>query len=72
MDLSMPVMNGIDATRALKTLMPMVPVIIFSEYSDVFSEEEARSAGISALVSKSDPVSVLIDKARTLLYPAAA
>ena len=72
MDLSMPVMNGIDAARALKTLMPMVPVIIFSEYSDVFSENEARSAGISALVSKSENVSVLIDKARVLLYPAAA
>jgi DNA-binding NarL/FixJ family response regulator len=72
MDLSMPVMNGIDAARALKTLMPMMPVIIFSEYSDVFSESEARSAGISALVSKSEPVSVLIDKARVLLYPAAA
>jgi len=72
MDLSMPVMNGIDATRTLKTLMPMVPVIIFSEYSDAFSEKEARSAGISALVSKSEHVSVLIDKARALLYSAAA
>ncbi|MGA7633169.1 MAG: response regulator transcription factor, partial [Terriglobales bacterium] len=72
MDLSMPVMNGIDAARALKNLMPTVPVILFSEYSDVFSEKEARSAGISALVSKSEHVSVLIDKARALLDPAAA
>ena len=72
MDLSMPVMNGIDAARALKTLMPMVPVIIFSEYGDAFSEKQARSAGISALVSKSELVSVLIDKARALVYPAAA
>jgi DNA-binding NarL/FixJ family response regulator len=72
MDLSMPVMNGIDATRALKTLMPTVPVIIFSEYSDVFSEQEARSAGISAMVSKSENVSVLIDRVRSLLFPAAA
>jgi DNA-binding NarL/FixJ family response regulator len=73
MDLSMPaMMNGIDAARALKTLMPTVPVIVFSEYSDVFSEKEARSAGISALVSKSEHVSVLIDKARALVYPAAA
>jgi len=72
MDLSMPVMNGIDAARTLKTLMPMVPVIIFSEYSDVFSEQEARSAGISALVSKSEHVSVLVDRVRALLYPAAA
>jgi len=72
MDLSMPVMNGIDAARTLKTLMPMVPVIIFSEYSDVFSEQEALSAGVSALVSKSEHVSVLIDRVRALLYPAAA
>jgi chemotaxis response regulator CheB len=72
MDLSMPVMNGIDAALTLKALMPKVPVIMFSEYSDVFSEEEARSTGISALVSKSEHLSVLIGKARALLYPAAA
>jgi DNA-binding NarL/FixJ family response regulator len=72
MDLSMPVMNGIEAARALKVLLPTVPLIIFSAYSDVFSENEARSAGVAALVSKSDHVSVLIDKARVLFYPAAA
>ncbi len=71
-DLSMPVMNGIDAARVLKTLMPAVPLIIFSEYSDVFSEEEARAAGVSALVSKSEHMSVLLEKARALLYPMAA
>ena len=54
MDLSMPVMNGIEAASILKSLMPTVPLIIFSEYSDVFFEKEARSAGVSALVSKSE------------------
>jgi two-component system chemotaxis response regulator CheY len=72
MDLSMPVMNGIDAARALRRLMPTVPLIMFSEYGDVFSEKEAQSAGVSAVVSKSEHVSVLLGKARTLLYPAAA
>lgn len=62
----------IDATRALKALMPMVPVILFAMYDDAFSEQEAESAGASALVSKSEPVSVLIAKARALLDPAAA
>ena len=66
LDLSMPVMNGIDAARALKRLMPTVPLIMFSEYSDVFSDNEARSAGVSALVSKSEHLSVLIDKIRHL------
>jgi DNA-binding NarL/FixJ family response regulator len=72
LDLSMPVMNGIDAARALKRLMPRVPLIIFSEYSDLFSENEARSAGISALVSKSEHVSVLIEKVRRLCGQIAA
>jgi DNA-binding NarL/FixJ family response regulator len=68
MDLSMPVMNGIDAARALNQLMPRVPVIIFSEYGNAFSEKEARSAGISAVVSKSEHISALVSKARALLY----
>lgn len=52
MDLSMPVMNGLDAARVLRPLMPDVPIIIFSDYSGAFSSTEARSAGISALVSR--------------------
>jgi DNA-binding NarL/FixJ family response regulator len=66
MDLSMPVMNGIEAARVLRGLMPTVPLIIFSEYSDVFSENEARSAGVSALVQKSADVSVLLGEVRRL------
>jgi DNA-binding NarL/FixJ family response regulator len=72
LDLSMPVMNGLDAARALKRLMPTVPLIMFSECSDAFSEQEARSAGISTLISNSEHVSVPVEKARSLLYPAAA
>ena len=72
LDLSMPVMNGIEAACALKRLMPMVPIIVFSEYGDVFSEREARTTGISAFVSKTEHLSVLLDKARAVLYSAAA
>src|SRR6266851_1711335 len=72
LDLSMPVMNGIDAARVLKRVMPEVPVIMYSAYSDSFTVKEARSAGVSALVSKSEPVSVLLGKARSLVYQIAA
>jgi DNA-binding NarL/FixJ family response regulator len=67
LDLSMPVMNGLEAARILKQLMPNVTVIMFSDYSNVFSKQEARSSGISALVSKSEHVSDLIVTARVLL-----
>jgi CheY-like chemotaxis protein len=72
MDLSMPVMNGIDAARILREMMPTVPLIIFSEYSDVFTETEAKSVGVSALVPKSKHVSMLVGKARALVYDVAA
>ena len=72
LDLSMPVMNGVEAACELKRLMPMVPIIIFSDYGDVFSEREARAAGISAVVSKTDHLTVLMDKARAVFYSAAA
>jgi DNA-binding NarL/FixJ family response regulator len=72
LDLSMPVMNGIEAACELKRQMPMVPIIIFSEYGDVFSEREAYSTGISAVVSKTDSLSTLLDRARSFFYPMAA
>jgi two-component system, NarL family, nitrate/nitrite response regulator NarL len=34
LDLSMPVMNGLEAARQLKKIMPGVPIILFSQYSD--------------------------------------
>jgi len=69
LDLAMPVMNGLDATRVLKRVMPEVPVIMFSAYSDSSTEKEARSAGAWALVSKSEHISVLLGKARRALEP---
>jgi CheY-like chemotaxis protein len=72
LDLSMPVMNGLDAARELKAIMPRIPLIIFSEYSNVMSVEEAYCAGISAQVSKSKPISELVGAARSLLDQLAA
>jgi DNA-binding NarL/FixJ family response regulator len=68
LDLSMPVMNGLDAARVLKRVMPEVPVIMYSAFCDSFIEKEARSAGVSALVSKSERISVLLGKARNLVH----
>ena len=72
LDLSMPVMNGFDAARVLKRLMPTVPLIMYSACGDKLAENQARLIGISEVVSKSEHVSVLIHKARGLLYSAAA
>jgi DNA-binding NarL/FixJ family response regulator len=60
LDLAMPVMNGLDAARALRQLMLEVPIIMYSALSDSFTQREARSADVSALVSKSENISVLL------------
>src|SRR6201997_547297 len=72
LDLSMPVMNGFDAARILKRQMPTVLLIMYSAFGDKVAERQARLIGIAEVVSKSEHASVLIHKARGLLYTAAA
>lgn len=69
LDLSMPMMNGLDAARALKVLIPHVPLLMFTNNAAGIVEEEARSAGISAVISKSDSdgLKQLVAQAKTLL-----
>ena len=72
LDLSMPVMNGLDAARVLKRVAPAIPLIMYSAFEGSLSEKQVRLVGISELVSKSDPVSLLLEKARALVRPSAA
>ena len=72
LDPSMPVMNGLDAARVLKRLMPTVPLILYSAFGDELTGNHARLIGIAEVVSKSEPASVLIHKARGLLNSPAA
>ena len=69
LDLSMPVMNGLEAAGILKRTMSKVPVIIYSAHQDPMSPKEADLAGIWAWVSKSENVSVLLKEARSLVHP---
>jgi len=72
LDLAMPVMNGLDAARVLRQVMPDVPLVIYSASAKDVSEQVARSIGISGLISKSDRVSVLINAVRGALMRKAA
>jgi len=72
LDLSMPVMNGLEAAHLLKDLMPSTPIILFTVCVDSFVKEEARSAGIDDVVSKAEHLSVLTARVRDLLSREAA
>jgi len=72
MDLSMPGMNGIEAARSLRQVLPTAVIIILSDYGGMFPVEETGSLGIAAIVSKAECSSVLLHEARTLLRQTAA
>ena len=72
LDLSMPVMNGLDAARELKGLMPFVPLILYSAFANPLLEQQARHAGVSAFISKSQAPATLVSTARALLTQKAA
>ncbi|HUO16413.1 MAG TPA: response regulator transcription factor [Verrucomicrobiae bacterium] len=66
LDLSMPVMNGIEAARILKKLMPEVPLIMFTSFVTYRLEQEAFAAGVWRVIGKGDSASELVSVARYL------
>src|SRR6266566_8312265 len=54
LDLSMPVMNGLEAARELKRLNPSVQLLMFTSFKSPNLEKEAVAAGCTAVVEKSD------------------
>jgi len=60
MDISMPNLNGIEATRQINQLSPETRIVIYTMYSDKELVIDLFKAGISAYVLKDDPLSDLI------------
>lgn len=67
MDLTMPVMNGLDAAKVLLLSKPEVPIIMFSNTANAILAQDTQDAGICALISKADGLDKLIDKAKEIL-----
>ncbi len=67
LDLSMPVMNGFEAARALTLSMPGVPLLMFTKTVGQFVRREALAVGIASVFSKSDSCDLLVEDAKTRL-----
>ena len=67
MDVTMPVMGGLEATRRLKAEMPGVCVLMFTSHEDPEYLLEAIQAGAAGYVLKGAPVSRLIGAIRRAL-----
>jgi CheY-like chemotaxis protein len=59
LDLSMPVLNGLDAARELKKMMPRVPIILFTQYSDLGDALSRDQLNVDRIVSKGNATELM-------------
>jgi DNA-binding NarL/FixJ family response regulator len=67
LDLSMPIMNGLDAARELTRIMPDVPLLMVTNHAMALPESEARKVGIRLVLSKENSYQNLVRCTREIL-----
>ena len=67
LDLSMPIMNGLEAAESLKSAWPKTPIFILTAHGGPEVDKAARAAGVDAVFSKGQDLDVLLNTARKLL-----
>ena len=78
MDISMPKLNGLEATRQIRQVLPSTKVLICSVHSDEAYVESAMAAGAAGYISKltfaGNVVTAVreVQKGKTFLSPAIA
>ncbi len=67
MDINMPILNGIEATRQIKSINPKIPVIVQTAY--VLNDERIKSfeAGCDGFMAKPVKIQQLFDTIESLL-----
>ncbi len=67
MDIKMPVMDGIEATRRIKAINPDIPVIAITAYALAGDEQKLRKAGFDEYISKPVQKRELLRKVNNIL-----
>jgi DNA-binding NarL/FixJ family response regulator len=66
LDYQMPVLDGLEAARAIREAHPEVGIVMLTAEDDLRITDEAAGAGVRGLVLKSDPAERLIDTIRVV------
>lgn len=67
LDIAMPLLNGIEATRHLVKTMPRVKIVILSMHADRIYVMEALKAGASGYMLKEESFEQLVEGVKTVL-----
>lgn len=67
LDLSMPVMNGLEAAPRLREILPRVPIILYTAFADAVRNADCQASGVTIILPKSHPLEKLIATAEELL-----
>jgi len=68
LDITMPLMNGLEAARVIHSFAPCTPVLILSIHKSNQLVDEARKIGASGYVTKEDAVQKLVQAADVVLH----
>jgi CheY-like chemotaxis protein len=66
LDFCMPRMNGLEAAGIIHGMLPEVPIILYTLHTEIVPEMVAKAAGICAVVSKTDPMDVLLGEIQSM------
>ena len=66
LDVSMPVMNGLEAATRLHEVMPRLPIVLFTSFADVL-KPDAIPPGVIAVFDKSSRLTDLISTVEACL-----
>jgi CheY-like chemotaxis protein len=67
LDISMPVMGGLDAARLIRTADPSAKIVIFTMHESQQMKEEIARIGVQAHAVKSEPMKNLLDTIKAVL-----
>ncbi len=69
LDLSMPLMNGLQAAPELRKIAPETAILLYTAFADAVSASDLKANGVDLTLSKSEPLEALIATAERLVQP---
>jgi PAS domain S-box-containing protein len=68
MDIRMPIMDGLEATKMILEVNPLVPIIAQTAYAFIHERETALAAGCKDIITKPIDKNILIEKISNSLF----